>query len=196
MSIKDLISLVSSKETVPIDIQDEVIPLVQAISGFGHLDIYFWKKDMNSNLLRGKIAHWEYPDGNGGTRQVIDIDFPASLSLDWQRMICCKELVHILDPIDCRVMTEESFDKLCEKLVLPPDLQEPTNGLAIWTDRMAVFQALAILFPWASRQHLVEPYRAKKITAEKISELFDIPLRYVYLVMSDDWQKVHAMVSD
>jgi hypothetical protein len=195
MSIKKLIAELSRRENVPIDLQSEVVPLVRSMCGHENLEIYFWSKEFQEQILKGEIAHWDYPD-NGTVKNVIDIDYPKNLGRDWQRMICAKELVHVLDPIDTRVMTDAAFDAFCEKLVLPPEFHDPVDGMQVWSDRLAVYQAVAILFPWACRELFSGPYKARKITADFIASTVDIPVRYVKLVMTDGWQQVHQILSD
>lgn len=159
------------------------------------MELYFWEEDLNTDILKGRIENWEYPK-DGQIVNCIDIGYSKNLRKDWQRLVCCKELIHILDPIDCRVMTEEEFDRLCEKIVLPLDLQEPLDGKPVWTDRLAVYQALAILFPWASRQLLLQPFKLEKISLEEIAASTDLPIRYVSLVMSSVWEVVHRSLAD
>lgn len=194
MKVKELIRHFSSMEEVPVEIQEDIVPVVT--SSFDKIEIYFWYEDIDSEILRGKINHWQY-ESDGVVHNVIDIYYSSRMPKDWQRLVCCKELVHILDPVDCRVFTETDFDKLCEKIVLPVDLQDPLNdGIPVWSDRFAVLQAVAILFPWACRQHFLDPYKAKKITDSRIAELVDIPIRYVKLVMSDAWAVLHQHLAD
>jgi hypothetical protein len=196
MSIKQLISELSKREVVPIDIQDEIVPLVLELCQQQNLHIYFWAKNLDTDVLKGKIAHWDFPDADGIQNNVIDIDYPANLSKDWQRMVCAKELVHVLDPVDTRVMTEEAFEKLCERLVLPPEFHEPIDGKQVWADRLAVYQAVALLFPWATRALLLRPYISKEINIEEIASLVDIPVRYAKLVMDELWEHLHKYLSE
>jgi hypothetical protein len=62
------------------------------------------------------------------------------------------------------------------------------------TDRVAVAQALAVLFPFAARAVLLEPYRTKKIDIDVIAELAELPPKYVSAVMNDNWESTHALL--
>lgn len=191
MDVKDLIANFAAWESVPVDVQDDVVPVLKANSSF---ELYFWPVEMDTGIYMGQFEHWEYPIEDR-TITVYDVPYSNSLSTAWARLVCCKELIHILDPVDHRVMTDEGLNRLIEKIVLPPGTGDSSDGIKVLSDRFAIFLALAILFPWATRQLLKEPYEEGKITLEKIAELVDLPEQYVALVMHDIWEETHHIIS-
>lgn len=195
MDIKDLISHFSTWEKVPIDVQDHVIPVLSANTQF---DLFFWPMPddaMDIGIFRGFITQWEKIPFGETYRTHVSISYAASQTTAWQRLICCKELVHILDPIETKVRTDLAFNKLIEKIVLPPEMQDAADGVAAIGDRWAIWQALAILFPWATRELLLQPYVAKTISIERIAELVDLPLEYVQVVMNDVWAENYHSIN-
>lgn len=80
------------------------------------------------------------------------------------------------------------------KIILPPELQDPVDGEQVWSDRAAVYQAVAILFPWATRELLMRTFQEGKLTIEDIATMLDLPSRYVRLVMSDLWKEQYEAV--
>jgi hypothetical protein len=51
-----------------------------------------------------------------------------------------------------------------------------------------------VLFPFAARAVLLEPYRTKKIDIDVIAELAELPPKYVSAVMNDNWESTHALL--
>lgn len=192
MDIKDVIKQFAAREIVPIDVQDDVVPIV---NNSDKCELYFWPMDMDENIMRGNIVHWDYPNGDGIIQNCIDIHFCKSLSVDWQRLVCCKELVHLCDPIEVRVMTHGGLDKLIEKIVLPPEMTSISDGGSVLNDRVAIAHALAILFPWTCRQLMMTPFKEGLITIDQIAEMVDIPMEYAALVMDDGWHQIYHIIT-
>lgn len=111
-------------------------------------------------------------------------------------MVCCKELVHLLDPADAYTRSPDAIDELADKIGLPPEQQDPmADGFAANVDRVAEFRAAAILLPKAARDLMIEQYRTGTLTLQDIARMADMPTRYVGLVMSPVWDSVHAMLT-
>lgn len=192
MEIRDLIAHFAAYEKVPVDVQDHVVPVLKENSTF---ELYFWRcEEIDTGIYKGQMTQWEYPCGDK-TITVFDVDFAASLTPDWERLVCCKELVHILDPIDHRVMTEDGFHRLIEKIVLPPGLSDGSDSIKVLSDRIAIWYALAILFPWATRQLFKKPLEEGKLTIEEIASIVDLPVEYAALVMHDVWEETHHIIT-
>jgi hypothetical protein len=194
MSVGQLIQKFATRESLPIDVNDVVAELRER----GIKDeIYFFPADLNSEVLRGKIVQWEWPKDE--TQQemvaVADIYYDQSLDDPWQRLVTCKEMLHILDPDSCLTATEDEVDLLTDRIVLPPELQDPiADGDATITDRIAIFQAVAVLFPLACRELFMPAFEAGKITSADIARFADIPQRYATLVMSAGWVDIHKVL--
>lgn len=185
MTITKLIAEFSERVVVPVELDDVVASLVKR----GVRDeIYYWKVDSDTDVLRGEITYWKYPDGEGGHKHCADIDYAKSLPIDWQRLVICKELLHILDPVESRVAAPDEVRELIQKIRLPPEDQEPLrDGMKVLSDRVGIYQALAVLFPWKTRELLGPPLADGKITIQDISLMLSVPLRYVAVVMSTLW---------
>jgi hypothetical protein len=196
MSVADLIKEFDGRKSVPVDVND----VKDALVARGIRDeIYFWEADIDPTILRGQLVHWdpekdwEYPTDpmQDVKKRVADIYYAKGLPLAWQRLVSCKELLHILDPTGARTATQEAVTRLTEKIVLPPDLQDATDGYAASTDRVALLQATAILFPWAARELIVAN---GGLSRAEIAKLVDLPERYVALVMDEQWPAIRDIL--
>jgi len=194
VSVFKLIQKFAARTVVPVEVDD----VVDFIRRLGVRDeIYFWDADISPSVLQAAITHWDYPaDGAGKVRTVADIHTARNLPLNDKRVAQVKELLHILDPEHFLVNTIEDVRALMEKIVLPPDLVDWANdGVHANSDRAAIVHALAVLFPWQTRQLLLDPFKAGKKTLDEIADLVALPADYVQFVMSDIWVQLHeAMV--
>ncbi len=198
----ELIRRFSVEELLPVDIENHVIPAMRALGVQEKIFIYPDPK-LNPNVLRGDIKHWDYPfpteeNPTDATPMITvrcaDITYSTQEPPDWQRLICCKELLHVLDPAFSRVASRDQVERLIEKVILPPDLQDPfTDGIHAVSDRVAATYAAAVLFPMGAR-NILHPHVGKRLKLEKVAEMAELPLRYVALVMSDFWPEIHECI--
>lgn len=192
MSRADLIRKFMTWTWGPIDVERDVKPafLAQGVKD----EIWFWyDPKLNPGIIRGLIEHWEFPDQAGKVQRCVDITCAEQMPNEWQRLVCCKEMLHILDTKGTN--TPEDIEQLIEKIILPPDLQDPfTDGAHANTDRVAVTFATAVLFPFAARQILMPVYEAGKLPLPAIADKMEIPLRSAALVMSDVWPEIHKLL--
>jgi hypothetical protein len=115
------------------------------------------------------------------------IVYSRQLSKDWQRLVCAKELIHVLDGKAEKTKTEDEVQGLIDKIIGP--LSTEDFGLAdimAAKDKLAVYQALAVLFPDAARADALAK-KAEGKTPEEIAKQASVPLRFVKLVLTDEW---------
>lgn len=196
MSVAALIRKFSHRESVPIQV-DEV---ERELRDRGVKDeIYYWSAELDDKHLKGQLVQyepWEYPTGVSEV-YCADIYYANTLSDDWQRLVTCKELLHIIDGDAMRADKPEIVQQLLERIALSPELQDPlTDGMPTASDRFGIYQALAVLFPWATRQLLAAKFAAGNITIAEIARMVDLPPKYVALVMHKSWEEAHAILID
>lgn len=192
MKVADLIAEFSGRDRLPVDVND-LLPFL-ARNG-QETDIEFIGVDLDPDILQGKIKIFHLRDGvYGDPKRCANIYYHRGHSPDWQRFICCKELLHLLDPIGAQTATPDDIDELAEKIGLPEYMQDPlADGLATNVDRLAEFRAAAVLLPFAARKQLLAPLSEGKLGLGDIAQLADIPRKYVGLVMSPGWPRIHEM---
>lgn len=198
MSIGILIEEFAARRSVPVDVND----VLAVLRNKGIKDeVYFFPVDIDSEILRGQFVHWdepndfEYPTDVTGAvmKSVAGIFYAESLSDDWRRLVCCKELLHILDPEAWRAASEEEVRRLTERIVLPPEYQDALkDGLPTASDRIGILQAIAVLFPWEAREILLKAVAAGRLNEAEVARLVDLPQRYTALVMSEYWPDLYA----
>jgi hypothetical protein len=194
MYVAMLIQKFSTRTRVPVDVNDVVKYLRDCkISDY----IEFIGVNIDHNILRGmhyRTKKKTTPShGMGDPVYSSDIYYANSLSRADIRLGCCKELIHLLDPQGSMTARPADVKRLVDRIVLPPDVVDPAeDGDHATTDRIALTQALAVLFPWATREQFLRPLEDKRISLERIAEIVDLPVEYVRTVMSPVWEEIHA----
>ncbi|MGK6354715.1 hypothetical protein ACMGDH_05755 [Sphingomonas sp. DT-207] len=194
MELFDLIRKFSERDTLPIDVND----ILACLREHGHDDdIEFVGVEFDTDILQGMIKVFHVRDGlYSEPRRFANIYYHRDHSRDWQRMVCCKELVHLLDPSGAYTTDSQAIEDLAEKIGLPPEMQDPmADGFETNVDRIAEYRATALLFPMTVRNLLIEPYRNDQISLSDIARLADVPSRYVALAMRDVWVDMHAIMT-
>lgn len=193
MSCADLIKEFSTRTTVPVELDD----VVEAIKKRGVKDeIYYFMESFDETILAGALVEEDIPDGEGGYKRVASINVAKSRPAEDKRLVACKELLHLLDPEDMRINTEEEFEKLISRMGLPPELQIDVNadGRKTFMDRVGLYKALAVLFPYAARELFLPKFKENPDCYTDIAQVVDIPARFVFLVMQDAWPKLHELL--
>lgn len=194
MKAADVIKAFAGRTQLPIDVND-VVPLLREN---GHDDdIEFIGADLNPDILQGAIKIWHaralpYAE----PQRMVNIYYHRGHSKDWQRMICCKELVHVLDPEWARTSDAAAIDKLAEEIGLPPEMQDPMkDGIETNVDRLAEWRAAAILIPAEARNLLKPFYDDKRLSLADIARQADIPSKYAGLVMHGAWDQIYEILT-
>jgi hypothetical protein len=184
-----LIAHFSETTELPIEIQDIRAKIVE----LGIQDeIKFFEHDIDPGKLRGVYYQYTRRDGVYGDPVLCSlIVYSSRLSVDWQRVVCCKEMIHILDGQAERTKTPEEVHGLVDKLLGP--LSTEDFGIADFMaakDRLALYQALMLLFPAAARREAVERLASGEVDIESIAKWACLPTVLTKVVMSDDWPEL------
>ena len=199
MRVHDLITAFADRDILPIKVADVARLIMEA--GIEE-EICFIEVDIDTSILRGFIVQTTEPrgiyDANGNGR-ISKIYHGTNQNLQWQRLVCCKELLHVLDETWQRAATPEEVSGLVKKMALPPRFQIPNDGTddnrkALF-DRVGALQAVAVLFPIAIRELLLSKHQEGVLADDEIVHIVGLPQVYVRLVMSEFWPKIHQALS-
>jgi hypothetical protein len=158
--------------------------------------IMFYGVDLDIEVARGLLHEYAEPaTGLLLPGPCADIYYDRRQPIEWQRLACCKELLHTLDPEQYKITTPERAKRLIEQIALPPGLENiKTDGGDVWGDRLMDIQAVAVLFPMAARNILLKAYQEEKLSSTTIATLARLPERYVRWVMSDQWERLYPQI--
>lgn len=172
---------------LPVDIDD----VRDFILNLGTVDrIIFHSVNSESAVLRGLLYHTkDKPPYFQGERVTANIAYCVDLPIDHQRIIACKELLHILDVGGQIAATRPSVSRLVTEIVLPQSLGNDWAKLQKVTasDKLGVLMALAVLLPRDAIAELRPFYEKGEIGIEEIATLAQLPEPYVAFAMTDEW---------
>jgi hypothetical protein len=195
VSVSRLIRAFSTRRRTPVQTEE----VLEVLKTWGVRDeIWFFTVQMDTEVMKGQLVQWETPWNDNTTKRYADIYTAAGLSPGEKRLIECKELLHLLDPDWALVNTREAILGLIEKIVVPPEMQDPFGDDMEHanSDRLAIIHALAVLFPWEVREALLPVFAAGRITVKQIAEqVVDLPEKYVATVMSKAWQEIYGILA-
>ena len=193
MSRYRLIEAFKDKTVLPIDLNE----VSQWLTGRGiQNEINFIPVELDpEGAIRGFIRRFHRSKGGWDMEpdEVSNIYYDSRQPVEWQNLVCAKELLHILD--GACVTTREAFDNLTQRLALPDDLRHLLDDPDFaFVDKVGTAPACALLLPMAARELLLPPYKAGLITAAEIARQAVMPVEHVRSVMSDIWPTVDSIL--
>lgn len=195
MSISALIRHFEAMGSVPVDAQDVFTELLVHI-----LDekVSIHGVDLTQFALRGLHFRYHIPpikDSVLMPERNVMVLYDTSQTIDWQRLTICKELVHVFDREPIWSQGREKIVRLASSLCNQPvpSKADETN-LDVFFDRLGLYQALAILFPFSLREQLIEKYKSGILDINKVAEIVSLPPQYVNIVMTEHWPDLRETI--
>lgn len=188
MSVSKLLNDFSKIDQGPVSLAS----IVQELRIRGIEDEIRFARDggLNPQILRGYLYRVEHQADNGIS--YVSTITHAQMSAGEERLVCAKELIHILDPDRIRVSEPGKLTDLCKKIVLPPEfvslVEEEEDHIAADID--AFLEAMAILFPLQLRNRLYADYMSKRISIEWIADKVELHTDCVKSVMNGFWPQI------
>lgn len=195
VSIPNLIRHFEALGRIPVSMNDVIDEFRRSI-----LDAGLRVKAVNlpANVLRG--THYRYhhepssPESALLAGPIAMVIYSSQQPLEWQRLVCCKELIHVLDSPAVRTSGKSEVIQLGDKLTDKTRHYQGAADLQWFFDDLAIYQALAMLFPFSLREEIMGAYNAGKVTDEMLAEAVQIPVKYVRTVMSDGWKLLRESI--
>lgn len=196
MSLARVIEFFSCFSILPVQIEVVCEQVQEQLRSIGQRkEIVFRPMDVSPEILLGMTLEYQDIDGHKiPSKKYYVVFFNSNVSSQQQRIICCKELVHLYDNGDTVTRTATDFSKLVDDVVKMPLTISSSIGTQGLADNIAIFYALAILFPDEARDDYRALFDADKVNYAEIAHDFDIPLKYVEFLMSSDWFVVRNML--
>ncbi len=114
-----------------------------------------------------------------------------------QRVICCKELMHLFDGEVSLTRTPEDVSDLVDGVL---DLSKALSSGPLTTtnqtllDHMALLMALAVLFPHEIRDDFIAAHDSGRMSVGDIAEEFDIPASCIPTLLNKAWDATRAIL--
>jgi hypothetical protein len=179
----------STKTVLPIKLAD----VKAAILNTGEVAaITRFPVDMDELVLHGMLrVYRDRPPYAVEDRVMAQIAYYEGLTDEQIRLVCTKEMLHLLDHQVATAATQEQVSKLVEEITLPLEAVASLPGIS---DHTKLVHALCILVPQAARTLLKEAFDAGKMSIEDIARVARIPEPYARLVMNDRWENLETKI--
>lgn len=144
--------------------------------------------DIDPTILKGFcIVFDERPHNSINHHRVAWIGYSSQLSREEQRLVVCKELLHVYDRDNEAAGTQAQVSDLIEEIVLPPTAKQ---GIPALNDRSNIMLALAVMLPRDAMDELRPKVESGEITIATVAKLAALPEPWVRVVFSPAWPKV------
>ncbi|WP_367354087.1 hypothetical protein [Agrobacterium pusense] len=196
MSIVKIIRHFEGLGRSPVQIPD-VFKQIQSVVLDEKVEIHGY--DRHFSKLRG--LHYRYykpahPNSALMPERVAVAAYSLEQPNDWQRLVCCKELVHIFDREPIKTSSKVEVIRLGHHVggnIKFDNVDD--NNIQSFFDEVAKYQALAILFPFGMREDIL----ATGVTLDqtlfhKVAAQVEVPVEYVQMVLGDVWPLMHTNI--
>ncbi|MQV98575.1 hypothetical protein GHK46_14915 [Sinorhizobium medicae] len=186
MYLKNLLQAVASNNEMPLEVEDMANELIRA----GCQDrIIFHPANQDPSELQGVFCQYTTRPGVYASPEFVTlIVYSSRLPIEWQRLVCCKELIHVCDSSVEQTNTEEEVQALLDKILGPLSTEDfGVADIMAAKDKFAIYQALAILFPLSAREEARDRIKRGFNDIDDVVAWTCLPKRMVEFVLSDEW---------
>lgn len=190
MKIKDFLAFFSDETTLPIEIN----AVKEKAVALGQKDEFFFVGvKLQQEILKGMFHSYSYTNGVYGDRiDAVNIFYNENEEYEWQRLICCKEILHSMDSEESKSQTQEQVRNLIANMSAD---KAPEFEIQSFTDHLMVFYAMAILIPFELRERMMPDYESGKINNEIIGRWAKVPPLVSSYVMSKSWKNLYEILN-
>lgn len=188
MSFSQLYDFAAEQRSAPIIIEGLLDQKIIDITAQD--EIFYTAVELDDKISLGHIKQTRIPKGvyDRDPNWVTQIRYSNKLNVCWQRIVCCKELMHIFDsPEEC-VNNEEKFAKLLAELESPP-LSADASPMFL-SEQKTKWMALAVLCPLPFRDYFLPLWENGDLSTYDVALALRIPEVAVPSIMGEYFPEV------
>jgi hypothetical protein len=107
------------------------------------------------------------------------------------RLVCCKEMLHLLDNHHETASTRDMVSQLIDDVTLPIEAVVSLPGL---TDQIKIVDALCVLVPSAAGNLLRAAHQENKISPDDVATLARIPEPFARVVLTERFANLQQQI--
>lgn len=139
--------------------------------------------DIDELVLHGMLrVYRDVPPYADEERVIAQIAYYQGLDEGYTRLVCCKEMLHLLDSHEQTAETRKKVSQLIEDVTLPIEAVSSLPGLA---DHTKLIDALCVLVPTAAGNLLRAAHADRDLSADDLAKLARIPEPFARVVLSE-----------
>lgn len=169
----------------------------------------FIKVNINDKVLKGGFVSTKRMTTLAGLYgeelNIACVFYSRNLAVSEERFCVIKELMHAIDPVGISTITKpEQLASLIQHLSLSREIlyakfikRLTEETIRTLVDTMGDWRALLVMVPEKERESVIELYQNEDITIEEIAEYFEIPKKYAYAILDNDfWDFIMTLWRD
>jgi hypothetical protein len=190
--LKTIIDGLKGRTALPIQVSE----IADAITRSGCQDIIYFKGIDGESPTHIHGAFWRYtrrPGVYADPEYIALIPYNLNDTLAWQRVTCCKEMVHLFDSDLERTDKAEEVVELLDRLLGRMSTDDfGIVDLMAGKDKLALYYSLPLLLPKAALDIArAEVSEGRKMT-EDIALEAGMPLGLVRLMLNSEWDTLNG----
>ena len=190
MSLEKLLDHFEYVRELPVEIP-EVADVLKSL-GIQDEITFCPDESIDDTILRG--LYYQYTRSDKPYSEPVFcslIVYSSKISKEWQRLVACKEMMHILDVGSEKTHTLEGLDGLLNRLLGPLSSEDADIfDIMATRDRLAIYQAIPLLFPEGARLDAIERVESGVLTIQDVADRACLPLRFVALALTKEWPEL------
>ena len=188
--------IASLKDRIDLPIQVEEIAAAGVASGC--TDIVYFKGVDGEDPAQIHGAFWHYtrrPNLYAEPDYIALIPFNLNDSLPWQRVTCCKEMVHIFDSELERTDRPDEVVDLLDRLLGRMSTDDfGVVDLMASKDKLALYYSLPLLMPKAALEAARRDIAEKRKTPADVAAQAGMPLGLTLLMLNSEWDTLNGQL--
>lgn len=190
--LKKIVASLKDRTALPVQVEE----IAQTIISEGIQDIIYFKGIEGEDPAQIHGAFWRYTRRTtlyGDPQFIALIPYNASDSIEWQRVTCCKEMVHLFDSDLERTDKEDEVTALLDRLL--GRMSTDDFGLAdlmAGKDKLALYYCLPLLLPKAALNIARADVEAGTRTPKQVAKDAGMPLGLVLMMLNPEWDTLNG----
>lgn len=189
--LKELVESLADRTDLPIEVEE----IAKILVDLGCQDeVHFYDIAADPKKIKGAFDQFTRRNSVYGDPLLVTlVPYNSNYPVEWQRLVCCKELMHLFDRDLERTDSEEEVPSFLEKLLGP--LSTEDFGLADFMavkDKIAAYQCLPLLMPRAALKIARQAVAEGKKTPEEVADWANIPLQFLVMMLDEQWDTLNG----
>jgi hypothetical protein len=190
--LKKIVESLKDRTALPVEVEE----ISAAIIREGCQDTIYFKGIDEEDPAQIHGAFWQYvrrPGVYADPEFVALIPYNNRDTVAWQRVTCCKEMVHLFDSdLERTDKSDEVVDLIGRLLSRLSTDDFGVVDLMASKDKLALYYCLPLLLPKAALLVARDAVKAGTLTVKKVAEDACMPIGLVRLMLNEEWDTLNG----
>jgi hypothetical protein len=194
--LKNIIGSLKSRTKLPIQVSE----VAEAVIAAGCTDIIYFKGVEGEDPTHIHGAFWRYtrrPGLYADPEFIALIPYNSNDTVEWQRVTCCKEMVHLFDSDLERTDKAEEVIELLDRLLGRMATDDfGVVDLMAHKDKLALYVSLPLLLPKAALEQARKDVASSIRSVEQVASEAGMPIGLVRFMLNPEWDTLNGHLEE